>query len=146
AVMLRTNAMVRALHAETAAWWGREVLGPGGPGGPGGPAARPIDRLVDAGDRFGRAMHEHIRGRFLVQSAQATLIRIATRAGAPQLGRAVMAGQGDVAETEMADDVWRIAHGQLDEATFLSRYGFHGPHEGHPCSRSRPAATGRVRP
>ncbi|MCA1845363.1 MAG: phosphoenolpyruvate-utilizing protein [Actinobacteria bacterium] len=138
AVMLRTHAMVHGLYGETTAWWRREVLGSGG-------AGRPLDRLTDSRSRFGRAMHAHIRARFLVQTVQGTLIRIATKAGEPRLGSAVMAGYGNVAETEMADDVWRIAHGELDERTFLERYGFHGTNEGNPCSRTWREDPERVR-
>lgn len=141
-VALTANGRLRRIHDDNRGWWTREVLGRHrlGPSDHSVCAADGADaafeRLVEGRARFGRAMHIHLTIRFLCQAAQSALIGAAEKAGDPALGAAVFAGFGDVAETEVADDVWRLAHAEITLDDFLGRHGYHGPNEGNLFTRS----------
>jgi len=125
--LLREGKVIRAKHAETYAWWQREVLGDGASGSP-------VDRLVAARGRFVDVFSHHCAWRFVFAGAQSAMKDAATKAGDPALATRLMSGVGDVLETRMADDLWRLAHGQLTEDAFLGQWGYHGPNEGNPSA------------
>ena len=87
--------------------------------------------LIEAADRFTAAMHLHARSRFLSQAFQSKITEMAVRTGLAELTPSLYAGFGEVAETKIAEDLWALSRGDLDEATFLSLHGFHGTHEGN---------------
>jgi pyruvate,water dikinase len=125
--LLREGKVIHAKHAETYAWWRREVFGSETPG-------TPVDRLVTARDRFIDVFSHHCAWRFVYAGAQSAMVDAATKAGDPALATRLMSGVGDVLETRMADDLWRLAHGQLTEDEFLAQWGYHGPNEGNPSA------------
>jgi pyruvate,water dikinase len=125
--LLREGNIISAKHAETFAWWRNEVLGDGASG-------RPVDRLVAARERFIDVFSHHCAWRFVFAGAQSAMKDAAAKAGDPALATKLMSGVGDVLETKMADDLWRLAHGQLTEAAFLAQWGYHGPNEGNPSA------------
>ncbi|WP_019873694.1 PEP-utilizing enzyme [Sporichthya polymorpha] len=126
--LLRQGKVMHANYAETRAWWEREVYGDGGTG----PA---IDRLVAARERFAKVFGDHCAWRFVFSGAQSAITDLAKKAGDPALGTRLMSGVGEVFETKMADDLWKVAQGQLDEAEFLRLWGYHGPNEGNADAR-----------
>lgn len=125
--LLREGKVIAAKHAENHAWWRREVFGNQTTG-------TPVERIVAARDRFRDAFSHHCAWRFVFAGAQSAMVDAATKAGDPTLATRLMSGVGDVLETRMADDLWRLAHGQLDEHTFLGQWGYHGPNEGNPTA------------
>jgi phosphohistidine swiveling domain-containing protein len=115
-------------YAETRAWWEKEVFGDSGTG-------RPIDRLVEARARFEKVFSDHCAWRFIFSGAQSAITDLGVKAGDPALATRLMSGVGEVFETKMADDLWKVAHGELDEAEFLRLWGYHGPNEGNVDAR-----------
>ncbi|MGQ0464201.1 MAG: PEP-utilizing enzyme [Sporichthyaceae bacterium] len=125
--LLWQGKVIYAKHAETFVWWKREVLGDA-------PTGRPVDRLVAARARFVDVFSHHCTWRFFFAGAQSALKDAATKAGDPNLATRLMSGVGDVFETRMADDLWRLAHGEINEAAFIGEWGYHGPNEGNPTA------------
>ncbi|MGQ4618958.1 PEP-utilizing enzyme [Nocardia sp. R7R-8] len=137
AFVAETVAAVRATHRERLdaevraemAWWRAEVFG-------GAHTGTPMERLRAAFDRFVRAIGLHNETRLLSTAAMSGIYRLAAAAGSIDTVPAVTSAFGDVTELSMADDLWALAHGDLDQRTFLERHGFHGEHEGNPAGRS----------
>ncbi len=125
--LLRQGKLIHELHASTSTWWRREVLDSSS-------TAPPIDRLVGARDRFVEAFRHHCVWRFVFAGAQSAMADAAKKAGDPGLATRLMSGVGEVFETRMADDLWRLAHGELTEDAFLRQWGYHGPNEGNPAA------------
>jgi phosphohistidine swiveling domain-containing protein len=123
------GGQIQQTHDDMRAWWLAEVLQDGGVEGR--PTRRPVDRLVDARHRFSEIFKLHCVVRFMFQGVQSAITGAATKAGAPSLATRVLSGVGDVNETKMSDDLWRLAHGELGEAAFLRDWGYHGPNEGN---------------
>ncbi len=126
--LLRQGKVLHANYGEVRGWWEREVLGNAG-------TAPPVDRLTEAQQRFEKVFSDHCAWRFVFSGAQSAITDAAAKAGDPLLGTRLMSGVGDVFETRMADDLWRVAQGQLDEAEFLRLWGYHGPNEGNTDAR-----------
>ncbi|HWH29504.1 MAG TPA: PEP-utilizing enzyme [Mycobacteriales bacterium] len=125
--LLRQRRTIARLHDTTSAWWRDEVYGDGSGGSP-------LDRLLEARDRFIETFRHHCVTRFMFSGAQSAVTDAAAKAGHPLLAAQLIAGVGGVLETRMSDDVWRLAHGDLDEDTFLRSWGYHGPNEGNPSA------------
>lgn len=121
---LTNGRRVERLTAAQTAWWQREVRDRTEPGDP-------RARLVDAAQRFHDAMHLHGRGRSLTQAIQAQITKVTASVNEPELAVQVFAGFGGVTETTIAEDLWKVARGDLDRAAFVSLHGFHGPNEGN---------------
>lgn len=126
--LLNQGKVVHANYASTRAWWEAEVFGNGG-------TAPPIDRLVAARDRFAQVFGDHCAWRFVFSGAQSAITDLAAKAGDPALATRLMSGVGDVFETRMADDLWRVANADLTEDEFLRLWGYHGPNEGNVDAR-----------
>jgi pyruvate,water dikinase len=126
--LIRQGKVIGANYGDVRAWWEREVFGDGGTD----PA---IDRLAAARARFEKCFSDHCAWRFVFSGAQSALTDAAAKAGDPLLGTRLMSGVGEVFETKMADDLWRVAQGQLDESEFLRLWGYHGPNEGNTDAR-----------
>lgn len=129
AAMLTTGRRLRRCAADQRQWWDAQVFGLDSAGA--GPAL-----LRDSHARFVSSMRLHIRGRFVLMAMHAQLADLVEGAGLGDLSTRLLAGMGDVAETEVAEDLWRVSHGQLDLDTFVARHGFHGHDEGNLTSRS----------
>jgi phosphohistidine swiveling domain-containing protein len=117
------------LAAEQAEWWVREVFERTDPGDP-------LARLVESFDRFVHAIGVHNETRLLSAAVMTTVYTLAAIADRLDAVPAVFAAFGGVAELSMADDMWALATGELDRATFLRRHGYHGENEGNPTGRA----------
>ncbi|MGQ0625698.1 MAG: PEP-utilizing enzyme [Sporichthyaceae bacterium] len=126
--LLRQSRRIHANHERTRAWWESEVRAAGS----GAPA---IERLLAAHERYADTFAHHCAWRFVFAGAQSAITDAATKAGDPALATRLMSGVGEVFETRMADDLWRLAHGELEEAAFLASWGYHGPNEGNADAR-----------
>lgn len=127
-VMLRTSRLVQRLHEDNRRWWREEVATER-------PDLSPIVRLQTAAERFAEAMNVHARVRFLIPIAEQMLTSVAQRAGVADV-QSLVGGLGDVAETALADDLWRVSRGELSLQEFIDEFGFHGPNEGNVYTRS----------
>jgi phosphohistidine swiveling domain-containing protein len=132
-VMRRAIGEIEDVHVETQAWWQREVLEPTLSGDR---LAAPLQRFEAARKRFAETLTAHIRVRLMLQSARGAFVKLAVRAGDPQLIGAVMGGYGGTADLATADDLWLLAHGEIEIVHFLRHHGFRGPHEANLLTRS----------
>ncbi|MBA3743749.1 PEP-utilizing enzyme [Sporichthya sp.] len=126
--LVRQSKVMHAHYGDVRTWWEREVLDNGA-------TAPAIDRLVAGRARFEKVFGDHCAWRFVFSGAQSAITDAAKKAGDPLLGTRLMSGVGEVFETRMADDLWRVAHGQLEEAEFIRLWGYHGPNEGNVDAR-----------
>ena len=92
-------------------------------------AAEARDTLRDARDRFQQIMILHLLVAFVSSGLADRLAAMTTAAHVPGLEARLLSGVGSD-ENEVANDLWRLAHDQLDLDAFLARHGYHGPHEG----------------
>lgn len=129
----RLDGRVRRLHRDHCAWWRSEVFDalkvPTS-------APQALSLLHDAAVRFSDAMTLHSMVRFLLPAAEKVVRGAAESVGVPHLATAALQGYGQVTETQMADDLWRVAQGELTLPDFLGTYGFHGPNTGNVYTRS----------
>jgi phosphohistidine swiveling domain-containing protein len=99
------------------------------------PAVPALDRagceslLADARERFQGIMRLHFLATFVGNGVVEKLAATAAKRGEPGLEAKLLSGVGSD-ENDVARDVWDLAHGRLDLATFLDRHGYHGPNEG----------------
>lgn len=100
------------------------------------PKRSAMDDLMVARDRFARSFYLHSFTRFALTAVQGAVLNAAQSIGDPALGTAAMSGQGGVAETQLADDTWRLARGELAIENFIAEYGYRGPNEGNVYTRS----------
>ena len=85
----------------------------------------PVQVLQAAAERFSETLAAHTLQTYACQGLYQAVERFVD-ARAAQL----VSGDGDLSEARLADDLWRVAHGELGETDFLRRHGFHGPAEG----------------
>jgi phosphohistidine swiveling domain-containing protein len=134
-VMKSTSTMRRAVdeidvvHADTRAWWEREVLRVNTSPADDGLSLPAWEKFEDARRRFGETITAHIRVRFVLQSARGAFVRLAAKAGDQDLVGAVMGGYGGIADIVAADDLWRLAHDDIDLDEYLKQHGYRGSHE-----------------
>jgi phosphohistidine swiveling domain-containing protein len=91
--------------------------------------AEALDTLRDARDRFQQIMILHLLVAFVSSGLADRLAAMTTAAAVPGLEARLLSGVGSD-ENEVANDLWRLAHDQLDLDAFLDLHGYHGPHEG----------------
>jgi phosphohistidine swiveling domain-containing protein len=127
----RITTGVQQTYEATLAWWRADVLR-----GRPTPAGGPIALFDEALRRWGRTLSMQIGLRYAMQSSQGVLLRAATKLGSPELAAKLSAGLGDVHDTRMADDLWRLSREEIDVETFLESYGYHGPNEGNVLTHS----------
>jgi pyruvate,water dikinase len=128
-VLATQTRLVARTHDEQLGWWRSQVFERSG-------RATNIERLVEAAGRFGRVFRVHSRSRYLLQGFQSQVERLAHRAEMPELAPRLLSGFGGLEEISIASDVWDVSRQRLSRDMFLARYGFHGPAEGNPISRS----------
>lgn len=123
--LTRTSGKMHRTHDEVKAWWLGEVYG--------ADTARlgSVEDLERGFEMFKKAFSIHCVWRFVFQGAQSAVTDAATKAGDATLVHELLSGVGDVNETRMADDLWRLGQGQLAEEEFLREWGYHGPNEGN---------------
>jgi phosphohistidine swiveling domain-containing protein len=137
--MLTASRRLQARYAEIERWWQNEVFA-----GPSNQRSA-LERIRHGQAQFRRAMTVHLSVRLQLQAIQGALRDAAAKTGDPNLATSAISGQGNVTEVGLADDLWQMAHGQLAEADFLRRHGFHGPNEGNVYTRSWREEPQRVR-
>jgi pyruvate,water dikinase len=91
--------------------------------------AESLSTLRDARDRFQQIMILHLLVAFVSSGLADQLAAMTTAAAVPGLEARLLSGVGSD-ENEVANDLWRLAHDQLDLDAFLDLHGYHGPHEG----------------
>jgi pyruvate,water dikinase len=129
--LLRAGRNARRCRDGYGRWW-RSRTGRCGLTGPG----TPTEALAEAADRFTDALRLQGHGRLIYSGTTSALMDLAARAGRPELFPTLLAGVGEIEETLVADDLWRLAHDRLDLDTFLARHGYHGPTVGEIAARS----------
>jgi phosphohistidine swiveling domain-containing protein len=119
---------LRALVAETEAWWRRGV-----------PELANLDRghaaglLADAYRRFDHILIVHSVCLFTsAQTMYDALGKLVEEAGVGDAG--ALSGSGG-AEMAIVSDIWKAARGQIDLGDVIANHGFHGPLEGEMSSR-----------
>ena len=117
------------LRAQIVAWWRGSVLSP--------PADLPAARelMRDARAYYTRAFELGTLTSMLSQALYDQVVSLAETAGRPGLERRLVTGYSDLVETGLVTDLWKLAQGESDLASFLLRHGFHGPDEGQMASR-----------
>ena len=85
--------------------------------------------LADARQRLHDVMVLHFLATFVSSGVADRLGTLARGAGVPGLETRLLSGVGSD-ENEVAADLFDLAHGHIDMATFLDRHGYHGPNEG----------------
>jgi pyruvate,water dikinase len=122
--LLRTGHRLRAAHDEVRGWWLRDVYG-------GLSAKSGLERIDEAFAMYRRMFAIHCVWRFVFQGAQSAVTDAANKAGDQNLTGQLLSGVGDVNETSMIDDLWRLGRGEIKEEEFLRGWGYHGPNEGN---------------
>ncbi|HEY4342939.1 MAG TPA: PEP-utilizing enzyme [Parvibaculum sp.] len=64
------------------------------------------------------------------------LHKMGAKLGSEEDALAITSGIGGMVESRMLDELWRVAHGEIDMQSFLARYGYMGPDCGELQSRS----------
>ena len=119
------------LRPEIDGWWRTSVSA-----APTASASVARDLFADAMARFERVMRAHAAATMLCQAMYQQVASLASTAGVPGLETSLLTGLGDVEETAVVADLWRVAHDELALETFLDRHGYHGPDEGQLGSHS----------
>lgn len=127
--LLRSGRDAELLYARQRAWWAGRV-------GPDGPLVPPRELLGEAMACFGRAMRLQAKTRMVFQGASSRVIELAEAAGAAEHAAGLLAAGAGLAESDIADDLWQLAHGSLELNAFLAQHGYHGPSSGDVASRS----------
>ena len=120
----RHHKDVAALSEDTRQWW-RQRIEHAESGG------SPSSRLTEARQRQEDTQYVHVRGRALLHAISSQLEKLAADLGGPEVVVRLTSGVGDVEETRIVDELWQVAHGELEMATFLARHGYHGHGEGN---------------
>ncbi len=91
----------------------------------------PVRLLRATAARFRETLTVHTLQTYVCQGLYQAVERLADDRAAH-----LVSGDGDLSEARLADDLWRVAQGELEESAFLRRHGFHGPAEGELSARS----------
>ena len=85
--------------------------------------------LDDARARLRAVMTLHFLATFVGSGITDKVTAMARSTGIAGLESRLLTGVGSD-ENEIAADLWRLAHGEIDMAAFIARHGYHGPNEG----------------
>jgi pyruvate,water dikinase len=129
-ILLRRRHEPARKYEENRRWWGSVVDGRSLRAG-----VYPRAALRESLQRFERALGYQAWMRMLFQSTGSGLTALAEHAGEPSAVAALLAGEAGTEEAAVADDLWRLAHGEQTMARFLGEHGYHGPNGGDPASR-----------
>lgn len=141
--MLRVAKQVQSNYEDTKSWWRTDVLDVYR--GLTSPKRSAIEDLIASQQRFSRSFYLHCMVRYQLMGVQTAVGQVADKLGQSTLATEALSAQGGVAETKLADDAWRMAHGELTTEEFISDYGFHGPNEGNVYTKSWREQPDRVR-
>jgi pyruvate,water dikinase len=127
-VFIRTPNQIKAVAADTDAWWRREVPRFGDLSLP---AAQAL--FETATTRFDRALTLQSIGLLgVVQPLYEALAGVVDKTGIGDV--AILSGSGG-AEMAIVGDIWKASRGQLTLDAVISNHGFHGPREGDISAR-----------
>ena len=85
--------------------------------------------LREAVARYEAVMRPHTLVAFVGQAVYDQLTQVAEKAGKKGLELTLATGYGDMAETDVVSDLWKVSKGQLPLDEFILRHGYHGPSE-----------------
>ena len=127
---VRSARRIKALRAETDRWWRSTVEAP--------PAtlAAASALLREASRRFEEIMGWHCLVTMLGQGLYEQVTKLAVGAGLTDQALDLVSGYGATEEVCILEDLWALSQGQLTEAVFLARHGYHGPGEGELSGRT----------
>jgi pyruvate,water dikinase len=127
-VFVRVPAQIRAVAADTDAWWRAQVSLLGGLSLPEAQAL-----FATATQRFDRALMLQSIGLLgVVQPLYEALGGLIERTGVGEIG--VLSGSGG-AEMAIVGDIWKASRGEVELEHVVSNHGFHGPREGEISAR-----------
>lgn len=96
---------------------------------------RTIEILDEAIEKFSRSLALQVnltQGAFLTSSKLLRALVAGTDVGLHEL----VAGYGGHEETALVDDMWSVSRGEIDQAEFIRRHGYHGWREGELSNKS----------
>jgi pyruvate,water dikinase len=131
AALVRSGRATADVLAAITQWWSTRF----GPDGiiDGSPARA---TLAEARQHFSDALVAQGRNRMIYQAASSQLIALAERSGHGELAAALLSGAGGLEETSVAEDLQRLAAGEMETDRFIARHGYHGPNAGDLTARS----------
>jgi phosphohistidine swiveling domain-containing protein len=149
---LRIAGELRRARTETDAWWQARI---------GGTTSLPenhaAELLADSARRFSDNVSlQGVHGLCSLQPVYEQLNRLVESVGMGD-PNGLMSGYGSHAESAVVEDLWLVAHGELELAEVVRRHGYHGPNEGElsatvwredpaPLQRLLSSYVGRCRP
>jgi phosphohistidine swiveling domain-containing protein len=127
-VFVRVAGQIRAVAADTDAWWRTQVPRLGALDFP-----QSVALFKAATERFDRALTLQSIGLLgSVQPLYEALARLIERTGNGEI--AVLSGSGG-AEMAIVGDIWKASRGELTLEQVVANHGFHGPREGEISAR-----------
>lgn len=121
---------LRVLGTATTTWWQQEIAQNQSLDLPGARA-----QWKRAVDWFDKTVSLQCLSVFVaVQPAYDQVLQAAARAGKPELGGRLLAGQGSHVELTLVEDIWRLSRNEISLDQFLRDHGYHGPAEGELAS------------
>jgi pyruvate,water dikinase len=123
---------LKPMRAEYREWWQRAVLDQ-----PPQDLAGAQRLYAGAASRFVAVGKHHALVSLLANALLEQLDAIAAQAtGDASLAMNLATGYGEMEETELIEDLWRSARGELELEEVIRRHGYHGPDEGELSSRT----------
>ena len=95
----------------------------------------PHATLAESINLFIETSRLHIWMRMFVQAVTSQLTAVVEQAGEPEVLGTLMAGSANTDEAKVADNLHRVASGQLSMADFVAAHGYQGPNAGDPIAR-----------
>lgn len=124
AVLATIGARQKRLRAEIVEVWREAVVHP--------PSDLDSARrlLARARDLYTTAFELATLASMFSQAIYDRLVMLTESLGLAGLEHRLVTGYDDLLETSLVTDMFRLAHDEIDLATFLLRHGYHGPAEG----------------
>ncbi|GAA2777837.1 PEP-utilizing enzyme [Crossiella cryophila] len=97
---------------------------------------RPEQALVEASRVTAHALRAHMISAMVGPALFDRLRDLTTKAGLPGLELHLLAGDGDLEEARLVEQLRAVAHGRLPLDPVLATYGFHGPGAGEISAHS----------
>jgi phosphoenolpyruvate synthase/pyruvate phosphate dikinase len=121
------NRRVRAVAAETQAWWVAGIDRTAGLS-----RVEAVAQLLEANRRFDHVVTEH--GLHVLCATQPVYDQLSKLVGPDQV-TSFMSGYGTHAESAIVTDMWAASRGRLTIEEVVQRHGYHGPNEGEISGR-----------
>lgn len=129
--VIRTPRQVAAYRSDHYRWWTDQVCDRPPTG-----LAEGLAVLSEGRRRYVPVMRAHMIVTLLAQACYDQLAKLCAAAGMDGRERTLVSGYGGMEESAVVADVRQLADGQLTEAEFVRRHGYHGPGEGDVSSSS----------